>query len=237
MIQAPLIFFAGILSTFSPCVLPLLPIVMASSFSAHRRGPLFLVAGLVCSFVVLGSFAETLFFGMDISPERIQSASAIFLILSGLLLFFKKSNFLFHGLSSVSGKFESQLRARVTSAPLALFVLGCLVGAIWSPCTGPALAAAFALAANADGQMRSVPLLFFFGLGAAVPLLLYAYASQSFLRRRTKTFIAWGERARIAFGIVLLCTGIILWTGFEKRIESALLDLMPEWWSNLLIRF
>ncbi len=81
-----LAFLAGILSVLSPCVLPLLPLVLGAAASEHRLGPAALAAGLALSFVVIGLFVATVGFAIGLDTDVFRTVAAILLVLVGLVL-------------------------------------------------------------------------------------------------------------------------------------------------------
>jgi cytochrome c-type biogenesis protein len=81
-----LAFLAGTLSVLSPCVLPLLPIVLGTAASEHRLGPVALAAGLALSFTAIGLFVATMGFAMGLDTDVFRTVSAILLIAVGVLL-------------------------------------------------------------------------------------------------------------------------------------------------------
>lgn len=84
--EAGLALLAGVLSTLSPCVLPLLPVVIGTAIGEHRHGPLALAAGLALSFVAIGLFVATIGFAIGLDQEVFRSAAAVLLIAVGGLL-------------------------------------------------------------------------------------------------------------------------------------------------------
>src|SRR3977135_4216260 len=81
-----LAYLAGVLSTLSPCVLPLLPVILGSAASAHRFGPLALALGLASSFVVVGLFAATVGFSIGIDADVFRVVAATLMIVVGFVL-------------------------------------------------------------------------------------------------------------------------------------------------------
>jgi hypothetical protein len=78
-----LAFLAGILSILSPCVLPLLPIVLGSAASSHRQGPWALAAGLSLSFVGIGLFVATVGHSIGLDADRLRYVAATLMMLVG----------------------------------------------------------------------------------------------------------------------------------------------------------
>src|SRR5215472_4371471 len=79
-------YLAGALSTLSPCVLPLLPIVLGAAASAHRLGPLALALGLSGAFVIVGLFVATIGFSIGLDGDVFRAGAAVAMILIGALL-------------------------------------------------------------------------------------------------------------------------------------------------------
>ena len=140
---------AGILSTLSPCVLPLLPLVIAAATSTHRSGAFWLAGGVAVSFTAAGLFIATVGFAIGLDEDVFRRASAILLILLGAALLSTtlqaRLGAATGGLSSVGDRLIR--RAAPTSGRGQLLV-GVLLGLVWSPCAGPTLGAASLLAAQ-----------------------------------------------------------------------------------------
>ena len=81
-----LAFAAGVLSILSPCVLPILPIVLGAAASEHRWGPAMLAAGLAISFVTIGLFAATVGYSIGLDSELFRNVAAALMIAVGLVL-------------------------------------------------------------------------------------------------------------------------------------------------------
>src|SRR5437868_14809596 len=73
-------YLAGVLSTLSPCVLPLIPILLATAVGAHRLGPYALAAGLALSFAIVGVFIATLGASLGLDASTFRSVAAVVLI-------------------------------------------------------------------------------------------------------------------------------------------------------------
>jgi cytochrome c-type biogenesis protein len=134
---------AGALSTLSPCVLPLVPVLLASAANAHRWGPVALGTGLALSFALIGTFLATVGAALGLDPDTFRSIGAAVLALFGLILLVPKLQAVFGAAMSGLSSSGHQLLARITLDGLAgQLVIGLLLGAVWSPCFGPTLGAA-----------------------------------------------------------------------------------------------
>ena len=140
---------AGALSTLSPCVLPLVPVLLAAAVSAHRWGALALGAGLALSFTLVGLFLATLGASLGLDPDTFRTIGAIILVAFGLILLVPKLQDLFARAISAASNSGNQLLSRMTIGGFAgQFIVGALLGVVWSPCVGPTLGAATTLASQ-----------------------------------------------------------------------------------------
>ena len=117
------------------------------------------------------------------------------------------------------------------------FGVGLLLGALWSPCVGPTLGAASLLAAQGQDIARVAVTMLVFGLGAALPLLLLGLLSRETLRRWRDRMLSAGKGGKIALGVVLIATGVLVLTGLDKYLEAIVVDASPDWLTELTTRY
>lgn len=228
---------AGVLTTLNPCVLPMLPLVLTGALAQGRWGPVVLVLGLILSFTTIGVGLTVIGFGAGLGGELIRYGAATLLLATGLLLTNATAQAAFARLMSpVSNSANNQLnKIRVEGNP-GQFLLGVLLGAIWSPCVGPTLGAAMALAAQGQDILDVTITMIVFSFGMSLVFLLIAYGSRFTFNSRG-TLIAIAAKARPIFGWLLILTGALILSGFDKILEAELLKLMPEWLISLTTRF
>ena len=231
--------FGGVLSILSPCVLPLVPaylsyitgisfndlsspVLKRSQRSRVVFSALCFILGLSTVFIVLG--ASFSFLGRFVSSQHgiIQKIAGIVIIFFGLSIagVFKIS-FLMRSREFLP--FKAKLNGYIGS-----FIIGISFGAAWTPCIGPILGSILALAAGAKGMSQGVTLLAAYSLGFAIPFLLTAWASGSvmnILRKYEKLL----KGIHIAGGILLVCIGILVMSGYFTAMNSLLIRLTPAW--------
>ncbi len=231
-------FLAGALTTINPCVLPLLPIVFASALTSSKFGPLALIAGLIAGFTAVGVLiaASGSFLGLDERTLRWLGGIAFCFIGIALLVpLFERQ---FSALFSRLGAGGAALAGRMSAfGMVGQFAVGILLGAVWSPCSGPSLGAAVVLAAEAGNIGQAALRLAVFGAGAATILLLLAFGSRAAVARRREWLAAVAPHAKRIAGILFLALGLAILTGFDKLIETKLLDFTPEWLVTLTTRY
>jgi cytochrome c-type biogenesis protein len=228
-------FLAGALSTLSPCVVPMSPIVLGTALSRHRFGPLALALGLSLSFVAVGLFVATIGFAIGLDDRVFSAVSSVLLIALGLVLLAPPLEM--RVAMAMSDRAEHRFGGGDGEGWLGQFGVGLLVGAVWSPCVGPTLGAASLMAAQGRNLGQVALVMFLFGVGAALPLLLVSLISRRTLmlwRRRLTTTGKGGKRAlggaRILFGLVVL-------SGADKPLQTWMVIHSPEWLGSQTTRF
>ena len=233
-----LAFIAGVLSILSPCVLPILPIVLGAAASEHRWGPAALAVGLAVSFVLIGLFVATIGYSIGLDADLLRKVAAALMIALGVVL--------------LVPHFQSRLA--LAGAPLANWSdrhfggsaktglvdqasMGLLLGAVWSPCVGPTLGAASILAAQGRDIGEVGVTMLAFGLGAALPLAALGLLSREAVLRWRSRLSSGGARAKPAFAVVLVAIGVLVLSGVDKRVETLLVDKSPQWLTGLTTRY
>lgn len=233
-----LAFLAGMLSVLSPCVLPLIPLVFGAAAAKHRYAPLALIAGLCGSFVLLGLVLATVGHSVGLNIETIRYVSSVLIILLGAALLIPSLHSPVERLLAPIVRWADGHLAWANSDGLgANLLIGALLGAAWSPCLGPTLGAASLLAAEGRNLWQVAIVMFAFGIGASLPLLLIGALSH-------KTLAAWrthisriGNGLKAALGGALVVLGSLVVTGMDKLLETALVDISPSWLIDLTTRF
>jgi cytochrome c biogenesis protein CcdA len=232
LVALVLAFVAGLLTALSPCVLPLLPLVMGSA-ARSRYGPTALAAGFVTAFTGIGVLLASVGTALGLSDTIVRSTSAALLVAAGVLM-------ISHRLQDRAGRWLSPLAsasatlsARAGQGIGAQFVVGALLGGVWSPCVGPTLGAALGLATRSDTLAHATAIMAAFGLGSATLLLAAGYASRAVIGQRLRLLQA-GATGRLVFGVVLVMVGASVGSGLDKVVESMVLARLPQWWIDLL---
>ena len=229
---------AGALTTLSPCVLPILPVVLVGAVGQHRYGPLALTAGLVLAFTSLGLAISGAAWALDVPGDAIRNTSAVLLAVFGLVLLSTILRERFASLAAPVSGFLGNVSSRFSPQGLrGQFVLGALLGAVWTPCSGPTLGATITLAASTDTLPKAALIMAMFGVGASAPLLAVAYGSRETLRSRR---VALERAVRIAtpvLGAVLVALGVLVLLGYDRALEAAFVRAMPDWLLDLTTRY
>jgi len=231
-------FLAGVVSILSPCVLPILPIVLGGAASEHRRGPLVLAAGLALSFTVIGLFVATIGFSLGLDLGVFRMVAGLILLALGLAMLVPAAG---ARLATAAGPLSDWTQARFggfdRGGLSGQFGVGLLLGAVWSPCVGPTLGAASLMAARGENLGQVGLTMLAFGIGAGLPLAALGALSREKLLGLRERMMAAGQGAKTALGLVVVAVALLVLTGWDKLIEARLVELSPAWLTALTTRF
>jgi cytochrome c biogenesis protein CcdA len=233
-----LAFLAGLLSILSPCVLPLVPIVLGAAVAAHAFGAFALAGGLAVSFTLLGLLLALVGFGLGIDAGVFRMAAAVIMIALGAVLLVPawQARLAAAG-GPVAGWADQRLGGFASSGLAGQFAIGLLLGAVWSPCVGPTLGAASLLASQGRDLPQVALTMAVFGIGAAVPLILLGLLSRATLLRVRSGLMSAGKLGKGLLGAAFILIGVAIVSGADKRIETALVDASPQWLTDLTTSF
>ncbi len=234
--QLGLSIAAGGLTTLSPCVFPLLPLVLGGAVQGHRFAPVAMGVGMMSSFAVIGMVLGSVGPALGVDADTIRTAGAALLMAFSLVMLIPALGERFSQwmlpIASAANLASQQLDGR---SLLSAMALGAVLGLVWSPCSGPLLGSALTLVASEGGVVRGGVVLALFGLGAAVPLVAVAYASRSGFAQARDWVLARIEQVRRVFALLLGAMGVAILTGADKWVEARVLERLPEAWVNLTV--
>lgn len=229
---------AGSLSTLSPCVLPILPILLGSAHAAHPRAPMALAAGLALSYAVIGTAVAAAGSSIGLDATLLRQAGAVLLGLLGIVLWSPTLQQRFAsataGIGDAGNAFVSRLRLDGLAGQ---FVIGLALGVVWSPCVGPTLGAAIVLASQGSQLLQVALLMTLFGLGAALPVLMLALLSHSTMLRFRGRLLQAGKGGKALMGAALVGVALLILSGADKPLEAWLVDISPDWLTRLTTLF
>jgi len=207
-------FLAGVITAVSPCVLPVLPIVLAGGASGSRRRPYAIVAGLALSFALFTLFATWVLDELGLPKDLLRNVGiALLFLLAATLLVPRLGLLVERPLSRLGRGPSGDLGGG--------FLLGVALGAVFVPCGGPVLAAITANAAQLEFGWRTVALAFVYSIGAAVVMLAFAAGGQRALDR-SKAFRTHAREARAALGVVIALAALAITFDLDRKAQTAL---------------
>ena len=205
-------FGAGILSVLSPCILPLLPAVLATSAGKSKFRPLAIVLGVTISFTIMGIITSAFGSVFQMYIGQLKIIAEVLIVLFGLALLMEMN--LFNSFS----KFPLLAGMNEEGAFPGL-LLGLSLGILWIPCVGPALATILTMVA-VDGSISTGAFtLAIYSLGFAIPMLLLAYSAH-FSSSKIREITKYDATLKKAAGLVLLFVGF--WMVYKNHLSLIL---------------
>ena len=197
-----MVTFAGVASIASPCVLPMVPIIITGTSDDHKYRPLLIVIGLSLSFIMMGVITSLFAGAVAGYMPLVEKVVGVVVIAFGLSMLaginvFKKFTF-FYKAQRIQGKGE-----------WSGLLLGITLGIVWIPCVGPMLSGVLALVATKGQLNAGLILLAFYSLGFSIPMLLAGYASQSF-RHKIRAVNEHPTAVRLISGLLLITFGFYI---------------------------
>lgn len=233
-----LALLAGIFSTLSPCVLPLIPVVIGAAVSRHRFGPIALSLGLAISFVSIGLFVALIGFSVGLDLDLFHLVGGMVMAALGLVLIVPALETRATALAGPFGNWTEHRLGSVDASGLkGQFLVGILLGTVWSPCVGPTLGAASLLAATGKHLGQVILTMMAFGIGATIPLLAIGTLSRDRLLRSRTLLLRTGKSGKMLLGGLLLVVGLLIISGVDKKMEALLVFISPGWLTALTTQF
>jgi cytochrome c-type biogenesis protein len=227
-------FIAGTLTVLSPCVLPVLPMVLGATASRGRSGPMFLALGLTISFVAIGMFVALFGFAIGLDEGVFRQIAAMLMIAVGVVLAVPVMQ---ARLATAGGPISSWVNdtfsGDASGRNAGPFGLGLLMGAIWAPCVGPTLGAASVMAAQGENLLEVFLVMTLFGIGSALPLLLLGMLSREVMMRWRGKLLLLGSGMKSILGVLLVSSGVLVLSGMDKKAEAFLVNASPDWLTEL----
>lgn len=229
-------YLAGLLTLINPCVLPVLPIVLVSALNADRYGPVALAAGMSVSFVTFGLFVTAFGPAIGLNQDTIAQAGAVLMVLFGVVLivpmFARRFEMATAGIASGA---DTQMSQVDVSGKKGQFLGGLLLGAVWSPCIGPTLGGAIALASQGENLAYAGLIMVFFALGVSTLIIGLGLGAREAIRARAQALRGLAERSKPILGVTFIAVGLMLYFNINHYIEAWALEVMPIWLQDLSV--
>lgn len=219
-------FIAGIVTILSPCILPVLPIILSGTIGGSKSRPLGIVLGFIVSFTFFTLFLTTLVKLTNVSADLLRLISVLVVFLFGLSLLIPQFQILSEKLFS---KLSNLVPTKNTSQGfIGGVILGLSLGLVWTPCVGPIIASVIALAATSQITLNAVFITFSYALGTAVPMLIFIYGGQRLLQNNTWLLSNSGKIQRI-FGVLMILTAIGIFFNLDRKFQTYILEVFPQY--------
>lgn len=231
-----LAYGAGLLTLINPCVLPVLPIVLVSALNASKAGPLALAAGMSVSFVVFGVLVTAFGAGIGLTQDVLAQIGAVLMVLFGFIMvvpMFARSFEM--ATAGVAAGADTRMDGLQASSLRGQFLGGLLLGTVWSPCIGPTLGGAIALASQGESLVYVTLTMTAFALGVSTLIVALGLGARETIRTRAQALRGLAERSKPIIGVTFIAVGAMLYFKLHHVIEGWLLSIMPYWLQDLSV--
>jgi cytochrome c biogenesis protein CcdA/thiol-disulfide isomerase/thioredoxin len=208
---------AGAGTAITPCVLPVVPALLASSATGGRRRPIGIVIGLGATFTIAIVLLAQLVKGVGLASGAARTLSILVLIVFGIALLIPDLSARIEAPLSRLGRFGPKSRGTGFWSGLGV---GAALGFVCAPCAGPILAAVTSVSASSGADARVVLVAISYSVGLCAVLLVYAFAGRAVIDRIRR--VGRGNTVNRALGVVLLATGVLMVFNVDVRFEEAL---------------
>ncbi len=230
LLLIPFAFLAGIVTILSPCILPVLPIVLSSSFGGGKRRSFGIVIGFIASFTFFTLFLATLVQALHISADAVRGFSIGIVLLFGLSLLIPQFQVWTERMfSSVSNRLSGPRKGTGFGSGL---LIGLSLGLLWTPCVGPILASVISLALTGTVTGTAIVVTFSYALGTAIPLFAILYGGRNLLQKVPWLVSHAGDVQKV-FGVIMIVTAIGIFFNVDRKFQTFVLTTFPEYGSGL----
>ena len=224
MIEILFALLAGALTIGAPCILPLLPILLGSSVgSTSKTRPLFIAIGFIFMFTIVALTLSWLISAANISPNLLRTIATFALALFGLFMVwptpFEKVSAYLSGFSTKA----TSLSTKAGTGNLGGFVLGLMLGLIWTPCAGPVLGSILTLIATQTNIAQAGILLVAYAIGAGIPMILIAYGGQ-LITTRVRAIVPYATKIQQIFGIIIILLAVAIYFQYDVALQAKILE-------------
>ncbi len=226
-------FLAGIVTVLSPCILPILPIILTSTIGGKEVGksrPIGVVTGFILSFTFFTLFLSTIVRISGISSDALRLLSVFVIAGFGVSLLVPKFQLLVERMfSRLAGLVPSNQSKTGFGGGL---LIGLSVGLLWTPCVGPILASVISLAITGTVTFDAFLITLAYALGTSIPMFLIMLGGQNVLRK-VPWLLSNLENVQRAFGVLMVLTAVGIFYNVDRRIQTYVLQEFPQYGAGL----
>lgn len=219
-------FLAGIVTILSPCILPILPIVLSGSLAGGKKRPLGIITGFILSFTFFTLALSALVKATGLSADGLRSIAIVVIALFGISMITPKFQVwmekLFSRLANILPKGPND-----TGFVGGIFI-GISLGLLWAPCVGPILASVITLAATNTVNALTILITLSYSVGTAIPMLGITYGGRSLLSR-APWLLANTAKIQKGFGVLMLLTALAIYNNWDRTFQTYILTTFPNY--------
>jgi cytochrome c biogenesis protein CcdA/thiol-disulfide isomerase/thioredoxin len=225
-------FLGGIITILSPCILPILPIVLSGSITGGKRRPMGVVTGFILSFTFFTLFLSAIVRATGLSPDTLRMTAVVIISFFGISLLVpmlqKATEKIFSRLTQLAPKQNTQ------DGYLSGILVGMSLGLLWTPCVGPILASIITLAATSSVGLNAIIITLSYAIGTAIPLLAITIGGRNLLTNHP-WLLKNTTTIQKAFGVLMLLTALAILNSWDRKFQTYILETFPSYGTGLTI--
>lgn len=231
-------FLAGIVTILSPCILPILPVILASSQTdqSSQRRPYGIVVGFILSFTFFTLFLSSIVTYLGVSSDSLRSISIIVILFFGLSLLIPHFKSIVESLFAHLANRAPTLSGKTGLPAQAGFWGGVLVGLslglLWTPCVGPILASVITLAISGGVTFDAFVITLAYSIGTAIPMYAIIRGGGALLSRN-QWLLNNANRIQRVFGLLMIVVAVLIYLGIDRRFQSYILTQFPSYGAGI----
>ncbi len=222
-------FLAGVVTILSPCILPILPIILSSTIGGKETGkarPTGVVIGFILSFTFFTLFLSTIVKISGISSDILRTISVFVIAGLGISFLIPRFQQIIEQLFSKLSRLLPRGNVKPGFGPGLL--IGFSLGLLWTPCVGPILASVISLAISGTVTLDAFIITFAYSLGTAIPMFLIMIGGQTILRK-VPWLLANTAQIQKAFGVLMIVTAVGIFYNVDRALQTYILTSFPQY--------
>lgn len=225
-------FLAGIVTILSPCILPILPVILATSVTDQnsKKRPYGIVVGFILSFTFFTLFLSSIVKLFGIDAEILRNFSVIVIGLFGLSLLIPAFQLLMESLFTRLANFMPNSAGKTGFG--GGVVIGLSLGLLWTPCVGPILASVISLAITGTVTTDAFFITLAYSLGTAIPMYLVITLGRNLFTRVPWLLSNTGKIQKI-FGLIMILVALAIYQGYDRNFQTYVLTKFPQYGAGL----
>lgn len=224
-------FVAGFVTVLSPCILPLLPIILSSSYDDYgRKKPIGIILGFITSFTFFTLFLSLIVKTLGISADSMRNFAILILFIFGLSLLWSKFQFyleiIFSKLSNLAPSANNH------KGFFGGVFIGISLGLLWTPCVGPILASVISLAISGSVTWQAFLITLSYSIGTAIPMFVIMILGNN-LFKSVPSLVKNAGLLQKTFGVLMIVMSIVIFYDLDKSFQSYFLSIFPNYADSL----
>jgi cytochrome c biogenesis protein CcdA/thiol-disulfide isomerase/thioredoxin len=242
-------FVSGVITILSPCILPVLPIVLSGGIGGGKARPFGVLAGFVASFTVFTLTLSAIVRALGIPADALRVVAVVLIAVFGIVMLVPQLRNGFELLTSRIASRGSKTSSVAVGQPMAGragqaavhqagfwsgTVVGLSLGLVWTPCVGPIMASVISLALTQQVRGDSVFITLAYTLGTSIPMLAVMLGGRALLSR-VPTLTRNTANIQKGFGVLMLAMAVAIGLGWDRRFQAAVLRAFPNYGTGLTV--